>query len=99
VVPMGFDGTTLTLLHHPTGRDDVRTPDWVVLAVPAAPADALFHALRAEAGTGSFTVERVGDCVAPRRAHAAVVEGQRAGAHVPVPLGRREAAGGKVART
>jgi hypothetical protein len=24
-------------------------------------------------------VERVGDCVAPRRAHAAVVDGERAG--------------------
>jgi 2,4-dienoyl-CoA reductase (NADPH2) len=25
-------------------------------------------------------VERVGDCVAPRRAHAAVIEGERVGA-------------------
>ena len=40
LVPMGFDGTTLTLLHHPTGANVVRTPDWVVLAVPAAPDDA-----------------------------------------------------------
>ena len=88
LVPMGFDGTTLTLLHHPTGRDELRTPDWVVLAVPAAPAEPLFHELRAAAESGSFTVERVGDCVAPRRAHAAVVEGQRAGAHVPARAGR-----------
>jgi hypothetical protein len=29
-------------------------------------------------------VRRVGDCVAPRRAHAAVVEGERAGTEVPV---------------
>ena len=99
LVPMNFDGTTLTLLHHPTGRDELRTPDWVVLAVPAAPADALFHGLRAAADSGSFTVERVGDCVAPRRAHAAVVEGQRAGAHVPVRAGRAEVARGRVART
>jgi hypothetical protein len=28
------------------------------------------------------SVERIGDCVAPRRAHAAVVEGERAGASV-----------------
>src|SRR6478735_3096082 len=97
LVPMGFDGTTLTLLHHPTGRDELRTPDWVVLAVPAAPADALFHELRSAADSGSFTVERVGDCVAPRRAHAAVVEGQRAGAHVPVRAGRAEVARGRVA--
>jgi 2,4-dienoyl-CoA reductase (NADPH2) len=78
LVPMGFDGTTLTLLHHPTGRNETRTPDWVVLAVPAAPDDALYGALR-RAGWGSDRLERVGDCVAPRRAHAAVVEGQRAG--------------------
>ncbi len=75
LVPMGFDGTTLTLLHHPTGRNQERTPDWVVLAVPAAPADALYHALRA----AGIAADRVGDCVAPRRAHAAVVEGDRAG--------------------
>ena len=76
LVPMGFDGTTLTLLHHPTGANVVRTPDWVVLAVPAAPDDALYLDLKA----AGIPVERVGDCVAPRRAHAAVVEGERAGA-------------------
>jgi 2,4-dienoyl-CoA reductase (NADPH2) len=75
LVPMGFDGATLTLLHHPTGLNRERTPDWVVLAVPAAPADALYHDLR----SAGIAAERVGDCVAPRRAHAAVVEGDRAG--------------------
>ena len=78
LVPMGFDGTTLTLLHHPTGAEQPRTPDWVVLAVPAAPAEELYLQLR-DAGR---SVERVGDCIAPRRAHAAVVEGDRAGAAV-----------------
>jgi len=66
---------TLNLLHHPTGADVSRTPDWVVLAVPATPVDSLYHELRAL----GVAVERVGDCVAPRRAHAAVVEGERAG--------------------
>ena len=47
LVPMGFDGTTLTLLHHPTGADVVRTPDWVVLAVPAAPDEQLYLDLKA----------------------------------------------------
>ncbi len=84
LVPMGFDGTTLTLLHHPTGENVERTPDWVVLAVPAIPADALFHELR----TVGVSVDRVGDCVAPRRAHAAVIEGERAGAIVPSPAAR-----------
>ena len=78
LVPMGFDGATLTLLHHPTGVDHLRTPDWVVLSVPAAPDDDLYTALR-NATPLPFSLERVGDCVAPRRAHAAVVEGQRAG--------------------
>jgi 2,4-dienoyl-CoA reductase (NADPH2) len=78
LVPMGFDGTTLTLLHHPTGQNHTRTADWVVLAVPAAPDETLYRTLR-DAGWGPDRLERVGDCVAPRRAHAAVVEGQRAG--------------------
>lgn len=82
LVPMGFDGTTLTLLHHPTGVEQRRTPDWVVLAVPAAPAEQLYLDLRRAARS----VERVGDCVAPRRAHAAVVEGERAGTAVPTPV-------------
>jgi 2,4-dienoyl-CoA reductase (NADPH2) len=75
LVPMGFDGTTLTLLHHPTGVNQERTPDWVVLAVPANPAEQLYLDLRA----AGIAATRVGDCVAPRRAHAAVVEGERAG--------------------
>ena len=68
----------LNLLHHPTGADVARTPDWVVLAVPARPVEWLYHDLKS---TG-ISVERVGDCVAPRRAHAAVIEGERAGAAV-----------------
>jgi mycofactocin system FadH/OYE family oxidoreductase 2 len=66
----------LNLLHHPTGANVSRTPDWVVLAVPARPVDWLYHELK----TAGISVERVGDCVAPRRAHAAVIEGERAGA-------------------
>jgi 2,4-dienoyl-CoA reductase (NADPH2) len=53
-----------------------RTPDWVVLAVHANPVEWLYHDLE----RAGVSVERVGDCVAPRRAHAAVVEGERAGA-------------------
>jgi mycofactocin system FadH/OYE family oxidoreductase 2 len=78
LVPMGFDGTTLTLLHHPTGADVERSPDWVVLAVPAAPDEQLYLDLKA----AGVSVARVGDCVAPRRAHAAVVEGERVGAAI-----------------
>jgi 2,4-dienoyl-CoA reductase (NADPH2) len=79
LVPTAWDGTTLQLLHHPTGTNVERAPDWIVLAVPGTPVDALYLELKAE----GRSVERVGDCVAPRRAHAAVVEGERAGASVP----------------
>ncbi len=76
LVPMGLSGRELTLLHHPTGSNTTRTPDWVVLAVPPTPVEWLYFDLLA----AGVSVERVGDCVAPRRAHAAVVEGDRAGA-------------------
>ena len=76
LVPMGIEGATLNLLHHPTGQMYSRSPDWVVLAVPASPVEWLYQDLKA----AGWSVARVGDCVAPRRAHAAVVEGERAGA-------------------
>jgi 2,4-dienoyl-CoA reductase (NADPH2) len=78
LVPMGLTGNELSLLHHPTGAMLTRIPDWVVLAVPASPVEWLYNDLKA----AGVSVERVGDCVAPRRAHAAVVDGERAGARV-----------------
>jgi 2,4-dienoyl-CoA reductase (NADPH2) len=78
LVPIGMTGRTLTFLHHPTGIEQHRTPDWVVLSVPANPVEWLYTDLKA----AGASVERVGDCVAPRRAHAAVIEGERAGAAV-----------------
>jgi len=81
LVPMGVaragDGDggplMLTLQHHPTGTDQVRHCDWVVCAVHQQADDALFH----ELAGAPFEVHRIGDCLAPRRAHAAVVEGHR----------------------
>ena len=78
LVPMGMEGGSLTLLHHPTGTNVTRRPDWVVLAVPANPVEWLYNDLKA----AGVSVQRVGDCLAPRRAHAAVVDGERAGAAV-----------------
>jgi mycofactocin system FadH/OYE family oxidoreductase 2 len=78
LVPMGMDGATLNLLHHPTGVNVTRRPDWVVLAVNPNPVEWLYHDLKA----AGVSVERVGDCVAPRRAHSAVIEGERAGATI-----------------
>ena len=78
LVPMGMDGRSLTLLHHPTGANVIREPDWVVLAVAPNPVEWLYRDLVA----AGWSVDRVGDCAAPRRAHAAVVDGERAGAAV-----------------
>lgn len=78
LVPMAMSGRELTLLHHPTGTNQTRIVDWVVLAVPGQPVEWLYHDLK----TRGFNVSRIGDCVAPRRAHAAVIEGERAGASV-----------------
>ncbi|MFN8052411.1 MAG: mycofactocin system FadH/OYE family oxidoreductase 2 [Acidimicrobiales bacterium] len=79
LVPMGLaEGRTISFQHHPTGRMVERTVDWMVLAVPADPVEELYLELR-DAGVW---VRRVGDCVAPRRAHAAVVEGERVGASI-----------------
>ena len=79
LVPMGAveseDGTALvlTLQHHPTGVDRDVECDWVVCCMHQQPEDRLWREL-----SGSpFEVHRIGDCLAPRRAHAAVVEGHR----------------------
>ena len=74
----GSGGITLTLLHHPTGGQLQRRCDWVVCASHQEPEDQLWRELAGAA----FSVERVGDCLAPRRAHAAVAEGHRAGVAV-----------------
>ena len=68
---------SVTLMHHPTGQTRQAGADWVVCAVPAAPAEQLYFDLMALGP--EVRVHRAGDCVAPRRAHAAVIEGQRAG--------------------
>jgi 2,4-dienoyl-CoA reductase (NADPH2) len=83
LVPMGVDDHTVTFQHHPTGTERTRRPDWMVLAVPSSPADSLYHELRAE----GVDVHRVGDALAPRRAHAAVIDGERVGASIPAASG------------
>jgi 2,4-dienoyl-CoA reductase (NADPH2) len=77
LVPMGWSAEGgITALHHPTGQERHLPCDWAVLAVPQEPEEELYLSLL---GRG-FEVHRAGDCVAPRRAHAAVVEGTRVGA-------------------
>jgi 2,4-dienoyl-CoA reductase (NADPH2) len=78
LVVLGVSGAegepvVLTLLHHPTGESAQRHCDWVVCAVHQAPEETLWQQLQA----APFEVHRIGDCVTPRRAHAAVIEGHR----------------------
>jgi 2,4-dienoyl-CoA reductase (NADPH2) len=77
---MALEPAGVQLLHHPTGTVERRIVDWVVLAVAPASEDRLYRQLRGEAP--GLDVRRVGDCLAPRRAHAAVVEGERTGASI-----------------
>jgi 2,4-dienoyl-CoA reductase (NADPH2) len=69
----------VTLVRHTTGEGSVRRVDWVVCATPPRPDDDLWRQLKAVL-PASVALYRVGDCVAPRRAHAAVIEGERVGA-------------------
>lgn len=70
------DGVAVDVLHHTVGTTSVRRCDWVVCATPPRPDDALWHAIR------GVPVHRVGDCLAPRRVHAATIEGARVGAEL-----------------
>ena len=70
---VGMGPLVLTLQHHPTGRDEERVCDWVVCSLHQRAVDGLWRDLRSD----PFPVHRVGDCLAPRRAHAAVIEGHR----------------------
>jgi 2,4-dienoyl-CoA reductase (NADPH2) len=79
-VIVGLDDGALTVLHHPTGATSPKTADWVVLAVPGQPAEALYRELQDRAVAAGVELHRVGDCIAPRRAHAAVIDGNRVGA-------------------
>ncbi|WP_236788570.1 mycofactocin system FadH/OYE family oxidoreductase 2 [Amycolatopsis sp. GM8] len=65
----------LQVLTHTTGVTTERTCDWVVCATHQAPEDELWQELKG----APFPVYRAGDCVTPRRAHAAVIEGHRVG--------------------
>jgi 2,4-dienoyl-CoA reductase (NADPH2) len=52
-----------------------------VLAVPPQPVEWLYNDLSSNTALqdAGVTVSRVGDAVAPRRAHAAVIDGERIG--------------------
>lgn len=73
VVQQVADGL-VALLHHPTGTVTHERFDGVVLAAQPAPVDELWRALG-----GAPDVHRIGDCLSPRKAHAATIEGHRVG--------------------
>jgi mycofactocin system FadH/OYE family oxidoreductase 2 len=76
-VVMGVEPRGLSVLHHPTGTMRHVDADAVVVAGPQQPDDALYRELKARGGR--YELYRAGDCIAPRRAHAAVVDGHRIG--------------------
>ncbi|MER6385823.1 mycofactocin system FadH/OYE family oxidoreductase 2 [Streptomyces sp. NPDC001250] len=71
----GDEEVELDILTHTTNTTARERYDWVVCAVHQTPEDSLWHALK----DAPFPVHRAGDCLTPRRAHAAVVEGHRVG--------------------
>ncbi|MDS1270926.1 mycofactocin system FadH/OYE family oxidoreductase 2 [Lipingzhangella sp. LS1_29] len=79
-------GALRVTIAHPAGpQREERTVDWIVCAYPAGPQDELYWQLRIDNGTAATQLFRVGDCVAPRLAHAAVLEGDRVGAALGLP--------------
>jgi 2,4-dienoyl-CoA reductase (NADPH2) len=73
---LSIEDGVVTALHNYSGQM-VTFPkvDTVVLAIHRKADDSLYDALD---GSG-FELHRIGDCVAPRRAHAAIIEGEIAG--------------------
>ena len=73
---LSIEDGVVTALHNYSGQ--IRAfpkADTVVLAIHRRADDGLYHALK-----GSVPeLHRIGDCVAPRRAHAAIIEGEKAG--------------------
>lgn len=77
----GLAAGGVTTQHLATGQAGEVACDWVVLSVQQAPDDDLYFELKTAHASGDGPpVHRAGDCVAPRRAHAAVIDGDRIGA-------------------
>jgi 2,4-dienoyl-CoA reductase (NADPH2) len=69
----GGERPAVDLVEHPTGAEETREVDWVVVATHPRPDDGLWHEV-----TGSgIEVHRIGDCRTPRDAAAATREAER----------------------
>jgi Uncharacterized NAD(FAD)-dependent dehydrogenases, COG0446 len=75
LVPEEVSDGEIVFLHHPSGNRLVIPADWIVLATPPEPNEGLYFELIGE----GIETYRVGDAVAPRKAHAAVIEGNAVG--------------------
>jgi 2,4-dienoyl-CoA reductase (NADPH2) len=79
---LGIDGGVVTALQNYSGQI-VQFPraDTVVLAIHRKADSQLYGLLKERTAKLQRKPElfRIGDCVAPRRAHAAILEGERAG--------------------
>ncbi len=67
------------LMYHLTGQVETRRPDWVVMSLPPRASDGLYFQLKSMESELNLDVHRVGDAVAPRRVHSAVIDGDRIG--------------------
>ena len=71
----GVKGASVTVLDLLAQKEEPREADTVVLALAPVANDDLYHELK----TREYQVERIGDCVAPRRLDHAIYEGELAG--------------------
>lgn len=73
---LSIEDRVVTALHNYSGQI-IQFPqvDTIVLAVHRRPECSLYSALKPSVPE----LYRIGDCVAPRRAHAAIIEGEKAG--------------------
>jgi 2,4-dienoyl-CoA reductase (NADPH2) len=75
VAPLGFEAGTVQVIGAYSGQIQQLGPyDTIVVANHGRADDDLYQALK-----GRVEVHRAGDCVAPRRASNAIVDGQRVG--------------------
>ncbi len=73
---LSIEGGTVKALHNYSGQPvDFPEADTIVLAIQRKADGELYHALKGQVAE----LHRIGDCVAPRRAHAAIIEGENAG--------------------
>ncbi len=73
---LSIEDGVVTALHNYSGQIvTFQKADTVVLAIHRKANHGLYHALKGQVPE----LHRIGDCVAPRRAHAAIIEGERVG--------------------